>query len=83
MRRIFQFDGIDQGVLSVGECAKPEQVAICITDHAGKEAQVLINRESFRELCGLSYDIRFLKEPITEPDPCEAQQTALAEEEPF
>jgi hypothetical protein len=81
MRRIYQFDGIDRGVLSIGECLAPEQVAICITDHNGNEAQVLLSRDDFRALCGLSYDIHWAIAPAPERDPCEQQPREEVEEE--
>lgn len=82
VRRIFQIDGIERGVLSVGECAMPERVVLCITGHSGYEAQIVLSEEGFDELCRLKYSVHFEKEPIVVPDPCEdTQQAALEEEE--
>ena len=63
MRNIFQFDGIDQTVLSIGECKEPERIAICIKDGEGNEAHMLLGQENFRDLCSLSYDIHWTPEP--------------------
>jgi hypothetical protein len=83
MRRIFQFDGIDQGVLSIGECQEPERVAVCIKGRDGQEAHLLLSCEAFRDLCSLSYDIRWAV-PALERDPFEPQaQTAVEEKIPF
>ncbi|MEZ5577709.1 MAG: hypothetical protein R3F44_19545 [Candidatus Competibacteraceae bacterium] len=68
MRKIFQFDGIDQAVLSIGECKEPERVAICIKDSEGHEVHMLLGQENFRELCSLSYDIRWM------PAPCQQEE---------
>ena len=66
MRRIFQFDGSDNSIFSIGECNEYETVAICIKDRNGNEAQMLLSRDSFRDLCSLSYDIRWNYRPETE-----------------
>lgn len=63
MRKIFQIDGIDNAILSIGECKEPQQAAICIRDSEGNEIHMLIGRENFRELCSLSYDIHWVPEP--------------------
>jgi hypothetical protein len=68
MRRIYQFDGVDRGLLSVGECNEPERVALCINDQSGREAHMILSREDFRTLCSLSYDIRFVSAPAPESD---------------
>ena len=64
MRKIFQFDGNDNGILSIGECNEYETVAICIKDRNGNEAQMRLSRDSFRDLCSL--DIRWRYSPETE-----------------
>jgi hypothetical protein len=63
MRKIFQIDGIDGSMLSIGERNQPQQAAICIKDSQGNEVHMLIGYEQFKELCSLSYDLHF------EPDP--------------
>jgi hypothetical protein len=63
MRKIFQIDGLDNSVLSVGECKEPQRAALCIRDSQGNEIHMLIGQESFRELCSLSYDIHWTPEP--------------------
>jgi hypothetical protein len=63
MRKIFQIDGLDNSVLSVGECKEPQRAAICIRDNQGNEIHMLIGQESFRELCSLSYDIHWTPDP--------------------
>jgi hypothetical protein len=68
MRRIYQFDGVDHGLLSVGECSEPERVALCIEDQSGREAHMVLSREDFRTLCSLSYDIRFVYAPAPKSD---------------
>lgn len=70
MRKIFQIDGLDGSVLSIGERSQPQQAAICIQDANGKEIHMLIGYEQFRELCGLSYDFHWTQElrPVNEED---------------
>lgn len=63
MRRIFQIDGLDGSVLSIGERSQPQQAAICIQDSKGNEIHMLISYEAFRELCSLAYDIHWTQEP--------------------
>ena len=63
MRKIFQIDGIDGSVLSIGECKEPQRAAICIRNTQGSEVHMLIGQESFRELCSLSYDLHWAYEP--------------------
>ena len=63
MRKIFQIDGIDGAMLSIGERNQPQQAAICIMDAHGNETHMLISYEGFRELCGLSYDFYWTPEP--------------------
>ncbi|MBK7543100.1 MAG: hypothetical protein IPN66_07085 [Candidatus Competibacteraceae bacterium] len=63
MRKIFQIDGLDGSVLSVGERVQPQQAAICISNSDGKEIHMLISYESFRELCSIAYDIHWAQEP--------------------
>ena len=77
MRKIFQIDGIDGAMLSIGERNQPQQAAICIRDAQGNETHMLISNEGFRELCGLSYDFRW----AYEPRPVEEQEKE--EETPF
>lgn len=60
MRRVFQFDGLNGGVLSVGECASEARVAICI--HSGEtEVQLFLSREDFYDLANLRYSINFVE----------------------
>lgn len=66
MRKIFQIDGLDNSVLSVGECKEPRCAALCIKDSQGNEIHMLIGQDSFRELCSLSYDIHWIPEPQIE-----------------
>lgn len=57
MRKIYQMD-CKGGMLSIGERAQPDQVALCL--HTGeKEIQVLLSQEQFRELCKLDYTVKF------------------------
>lgn len=63
MRKIFQIDGIDGSMLSIGERSQPQQAAICLRDSQGNEANMLIGYDQFKELCGLSYDLHWAKEP--------------------
>lgn len=65
MRRVFQFDGTDGGVLSLAESSTAAKVIICV--HNGDtEAQVALSREDFFELAGLRFAINFPKEENTE-----------------
>lgn len=58
MRRVFQFDGLNGGVLSVGECEQEAKVAICL--HQGEtEVQLFLSEAQFIELTGLRYTLRF------------------------
>ena len=66
MRKIFQIDGLDNSVLSVGECKEPRRAALCIKDSQGNEIHMLIGQDSFRELCSLSYDLHWMPEPYIE-----------------
>jgi len=59
MRRIYQIDGIDSGVVSVGERDAENQVALCIQS-GDTEAHVLLDRKAFTELCTLQYTVRFV-----------------------
>lgn len=60
MRRVFQFDGLNGGILSVGECADDAKVVICI--HNGEtETQMFLSREDFHELANLRYSINFVE----------------------
>ena len=63
MRKIFQIDGLDNSVISIGECKEPQRAALCIKDGEGKELHMLISYDAFRELCSLSYDIHWTFEP--------------------
>lgn len=63
MRKIFQIDGLDNSVLSIGECKEPQRAALCVKDSQGNEIHMLIGQNSFRELCSLSYDIHWTPEP--------------------
>lgn len=65
MRRIFQFEGIENGVLSVGECPDQDRV-ILVVSNGETEAQVTLSARDFRNLCGLQYTLRF-PAPKTEP----------------
>ena len=66
MRKIFQIDGLDNSVLSIGECKEPQRAALCVRDSQGNEIHMLIGQDSFRELCSLSYDIHWTTEPQTQ-----------------
>ncbi|MGY6217341.1 hypothetical protein ACW73L_19480 [Methylolobus aquaticus] len=69
MRRVFQFDGMDGGVLSVGECEQEAKVAICL--HQGdKEVQLFLSEEQFGELAGLRFTLRY-------PRPATGESAAL------
>lgn len=63
MRKIFQIDGLDGSMLSIGEQNQPQQAALCVQDSQGNEIHMLISYEGFRELCSLSYDIHWAQEP--------------------
>jgi len=52
MRRIFQIDGVDSGLLSVGESKLVDRVVLCIQS-GDQEAHLMLNRETFKQLCGL------------------------------
>lgn len=68
MLKIFQIEGLDGSILSIGERKQPQQAAICIRNSEGKEIHMLIGYEQFRELCGLSYDFHWTPEqrPVEE-----------------
>ena len=66
MRKIFQIDGLDNSVLSVGECKEPQRAALCVRDSQGNEIHMLIGQDSFRELCSLFYDIHWTPELQTQ-----------------
>lgn len=70
MRKIFQFDGIDGSILSIGERNQPRQAAICIQDANGNEAHMLIGYEQFRELSAVAYDFHWKQEqrPVNEDE---------------
>ena len=63
MLKIFQIEGLDGSILSIGERKQPQQAAICIKDSQGNEIHMLINNEAFKEMCSLSYDMRWVPEP--------------------
>jgi hypothetical protein len=58
MRKIYQFDGLDGGVLSIGECAEPGQLIVRI-EHNGNCADMRLSREEWQELMRLNYHIAF------------------------
>lgn len=58
MRRVFQFDGKDGGVFSLGECSEPEQLSLCISSN-GNEARMVISQEEWYALVGMCHEIRF------------------------
>jgi hypothetical protein len=58
MRKIYQFDGLDGGVLSIGECSAPEQLMLGITND-GHEAHMLISRDEWYALFEVRYEIKF------------------------
>jgi hypothetical protein len=60
MRRVFQFDGLTGGVLSVGECEAEPKVVICL-HHEKAEVQLFLSREQFEELSGLRYTLKFAR----------------------
>lgn len=69
MRRVFQFDGLNGGVLSVGECEHEAKVAICL--HQGdKEVQLFLSEEQFGELAALRYTLHY-------PRPAASEMSAL------
>ena len=59
MRRIYQIDGIDSGVVSVGERDSENQVALCVQSD-DKEVHVLLDHAAFMELCRLQYTVHFV-----------------------
>lgn len=65
MRRIFQFDGLSSGALSVGECAEPEQVLLRI-EREGATADLRLTREEWRNLMGLNHTIEIRYEESTD-----------------
>jgi hypothetical protein len=81
MRKIYLFDADNGGLLGVGESTTPDRVSVRVSD--GKnEVEISLSRESFRELCSLSYDIHWAIAP--ERNPCELQRREEVEEEiPF
>jgi hypothetical protein len=59
MRKIYQFDGLSgSGVLSIGECAEPEQVIVHI-ERSGTCADMRLSRDEWQELMRLNYNIAF------------------------
>jgi hypothetical protein len=82
MRKIYLFD-TDNGVLSIGESTVADRVSVRVSD--GKnEAEVLLSREAFGDLCSLSYDIRWALAPTLERDPFAPPARQEVEEEvPF
>jgi hypothetical protein len=81
MRKIYLFDADNGGLLGVGESTTPDRVSVRVSD--GKNAvEISLGRESFRELCSLSYDIHWAIVP--ECNPCEPPAREEVEEEvPF
>jgi hypothetical protein len=69
MRRVFQFDGLNGGVLSVGECLEPERLALCITSNDGHEAQMLIGSDEWYALINTRYEIKIKHEEPEEEKP--------------
>jgi hypothetical protein len=67
MRRVFHFDGLDGGVLSVGECTEPERLALCITND-GHETHMLISRDEWYALFSVRYEIKFVDKQEEEGD---------------
>ncbi|MCU0790693.1 MAG: hypothetical protein MUE79_06545 [Nitratireductor sp.] len=58
MRRVFQFDGLNGGVLSVAESTTEAKVVFCIHD-GDAEMQVSLSKEAFFELSGLRFTFSF------------------------
>lgn len=58
MRKIYQIDGKQAGVLSIGERSATDEVAICI-NQGDEEVQILINEKEFMALCELKYTVEF------------------------
>jgi hypothetical protein len=58
MRKVFQFDGLDGGVLGIGECSEPEQV-IVHTERDDNSADLRLSRDEWNELMRLNYHIAF------------------------
>lgn len=73
MRRIFQIDGVDSGLLSVGESKLVDRVVLCIQS-GDQEAHLMLNRETFKQLCGLEYQLKFVWEPEPQESETEKQQ---------
>lgn len=57
-RRIFQIDGIDGGILNIAEKPDSDRVVMVISN-GEKEAQLSLSKESFSDLAGLQYSLRF------------------------
>ncbi len=60
MRKIYQIDGKQTGVLSIGERSAIDEIAICI-NQGDREVQILIKEKEFMELCDLKYRVEFHK----------------------
>jgi hypothetical protein len=59
VRRIYQFDGLDgSGILSIGECAEPEQVTVHI-ERDGNCVDMRLSCEEWQELMRLNFHVAF------------------------
>jgi len=58
LRRVFQIDGQNGGVLNIAERPNDQRVLL-IVSNGDAEAQISISREDWIEMCGLRYELRF------------------------
>ena len=58
LRRVFQIDGVNGGILSIAERPNDPFVVLVISTESG-EAQIRLNQDDFKEMCDLKYTLRF------------------------
>ena len=58
LRRVFQIDGVNGGVLNIAERPDNPFVVLIISTEGG-EAQIRLSQDDFREMCELKYSLRF------------------------
>jgi|GEM_PF-4035571 uncharacterized protein YktB (UPF0637 family) len=59
MRKIFQIDGLDSSMLSIGERNQPQQAAICLRDSQGNETNIAFRFHLWKTNYNDSKQIRF------------------------
>jgi hypothetical protein len=65
MRRIYQFDGLDGGVLSIGECTEPEQIIIHL-ERNGQRTDMRLGRSDWYNIVDLGYKVNFIEKEEAE-----------------